>query len=603
MTPRFPRPHPSPSNKRPFYSKSTSLVTTAEPSYASSRLTTTSMPDSILRPLHSNIPTQDFGDQSLAEVIMRLSSSAEASVPSGPTSRSSPPPFQRLSPSHRHLTPQTSCDSSIITFRRGSLLESDEERITDPEVPTPRGDTTHVHLHDVPDVSYSPNRLSKKKDKYSTTGLIKRANITILSLSGGSSIRSSDKLKDEFLRFFKRSRSVQVVDPKSKTETGPYRQPRIRRDIFSLGGRIRRFGKKRQRRAPELRRSTSDSYSVGRQSLESLPSLHSDDLPFEHEWSGTMNYPCLPSSTNNPRIFDIETLIPPNPPSTSLEGPTSSILDAFKGIRYERPTDQPLRLYISSIDALLVCNPSQSESLAASSNLPNTSFLFAEGSGRGPMPRVGEDGSGSECMADAVALVGFNRDETNSSLSANNELTFDERSGSSASGGGSKEEIQMHDEATTTSCVTNLVPSTASVSEPIPEEQYDPSNDSSIAEGKVPSAKVPEPPPNSNPPHLVHETKSTATNGRPGKGTIHTEPTHGGSANNMTLSNPPVRVPSSVSPIKVFSANDNGIGTNGRRSSESDLSTPPKGIHLERITTLMLLDKETLTLHCLGSEL
>lgn len=238
LTPVLPRLHPSPSSHKSFYCKSTSLVSTAEPFCASSRLTTASMPDSMLRRLHINAPSEDFGEKTMAEVITSLSnpiSRPGVSVREDENVAESPPPLKTLSPVHPQLSPQASCDSSIITFRRPSFLESDEERVTDVECGAP-----HAYLYEP---KYKPLRNSKK-DKYSTTALLKRANFSLASMSG-STVRSSDRMKNELLKFFKRSKNIKSSNSKCNAGTNLYRKPKIRRDLFSWKGQIGRFGRKK----------------------------------------------------------------------------------------------------------------------------------------------------------------------------------------------------------------------------------------------------------------------------------------------------------------------------------------------------------------------
>lgn len=291
-----------------------------------------------------------------------------------------------------------------------------------------------------------------------------------------------------------------------------------------------------------------------------------------------MTYTSLPPSAKSPRVFDHEALISAANSSTHVETnfEVPEIMEAFKDLRYE----QPLRLYISSIDALLMRSPSgQSYSSTASSHLATDSCLC---------PIV--ENLGTECMMHAANSAGSNKGFIDSNVGANNELNFDkifavpvhdgENSGNSVCGGGSKEEIQLHEESTSTASLTCTLP-VATVtphsvaSEPIPEEQSSSSNDNSQADSKAQPTNclTPLPTSNSNLHHVLHETKSS---GNDGDEKALGEHTHGGSANNMSVSNQ-TRLQSTASPIKVFSANTNGIGANGRRSSESDLSTPPTG--------------------------
>jgi len=143
----------------------------------------------------------------------------------------------------------------------------------------------------------------KRRDKFSTTGLMRRVNNVIVQ-QHSSIDTATTSIRDEFSKFVKRmsksgessesqSQQSQPISSSNKNRPKKYREPKgsfFRSGSAREASLARFFGRKRKSRKANnkggggrLERSTSESQSIGQMttSLESLPSLGSEYLEVE----------------------------------------------------------------------------------------------------------------------------------------------------------------------------------------------------------------------------------------------------------------------------------------------------------------------------------
>jgi len=199
---------------------------------------------------------------------------------------------------------------------------------------------------------------SRKKDRYSKSSLMKRASENFSEK--GYIIGSSEKLRDEVAKFFRKKKGYSDDNESgdsmgdSKQEAGS--KPSIYREARYFfrrrkGGTIRanKSGNSSFRKTRSLHRSTSESHSLGQTSIESLPSVISE--PIDHHRSRFSKR----ESDSVEKEESIRNTIPPiDPPKPNILS-RSQVIQLVQDLGFK--TNKPLKLYISSMDALLVYNP------------------------------------------------------------------------------------------------------------------------------------------------------------------------------------------------------------------------------------------------------
>lgn len=280
-------------------------------------------------------------------------------------------------------------------------------------------------------------RGSRRKDRYSKSSLMKRASANFYEK--GYLLGGTEKIKEEFVKLFKRKKSSDDNESVSssttkntmhlssnkksgKAKSSPYREAKFffrrRRTTSStkhsetntLSSKSKSFG--------QLFRSNSDSHSVGQTSLDSMPSVGSEPLfDSEDEDSSRHDYVTstaqeaiylnekLSSGPNNPTVpaFEIpeeeesetqsvintdcrpshlleETESPLNDPAKHkvLQLSKSRVVEIITELGYS--TESPLKLYISSMDALLVYDPAADSSPAIGAFASATEGAFSNAS-------------------------------------------------------------------------------------------------------------------------------------------------------------------------------------------------------------------------------
>lgn len=260
---------------------------------------------------------------------------------------------------------------------------------------------------------------SRRKDRYSKSSLIKRAsaNFSERGIFGGT-----EKLKEEVVKFFKRKKSIDDNESCSSStknasvgskkwpktaKSSPYREAKFffrRRRLTNphktnpgssssnsnntnqpvgIGGRSKSSG--------NLFRSNSDSHSLGQTSLDSMPSVGSEPvLDPEDEYSSheintgatvqPLGGPTLPQQkipevdegsasrelplsavltsglVRSEGYSSLPVSLGSTSPANVMKVSRNKIIEMIEELGYS--ADSPLKLYISSMDALLVYDPS-----------------------------------------------------------------------------------------------------------------------------------------------------------------------------------------------------------------------------------------------------
>ncbi|ODN03838.1 C2 domain-containing protein 5 [Orchesella cincta] len=249
-------------------------------------------------------------------------------------------------------------------------------------------------------------RGSRRKDRYSKSSLMKRASANFAER--GLLLGGTDKLKEEVVKFFKRKKSSDDNESCSsgtknalssnrkflKTKSSPYRDVKFffrrrRTNSNSVKNVPNPLGSSgRSKSSSLLFRSNSESHSLGQTSLDSMPSIGSepafdpDEDDSTHEVLNAGIYladkdkgacSTVPK-LNLPELDKVSGKEPsvavPDPDSfhqvaasnteNVLQLTKSKIIEIVKELGYS--TDSPLKLYISSMDALLVYDPSEESS-------------------------------------------------------------------------------------------------------------------------------------------------------------------------------------------------------------------------------------------------
>ncbi|CAG7826260.1 unnamed protein product [Allacma fusca] len=238
-------------------------------------------------------------------------------------------------------------------------------------------------------------RGSRKKDRYSKSSLLKRASVNFADskrVLGDS--KGKETFTDEIVKFFKRKKFL--LGDKGETSslsdnTSPYRKPKS--SIF----------RRRQKFRGNLHRCNSESFSLGQTSLDSLPSIQSElvfdddtdsnsleslpsninvspfntlkvatstasDMDVEISKSNLLSFlktgndeMCSVPEGNNSEILSDCQWIDGGLQEPVLADPTSTarMISAVKELGYGM--EKPLKLYISSADALLIYDPVSTE--------------------------------------------------------------------------------------------------------------------------------------------------------------------------------------------------------------------------------------------------
>ncbi|CAL8079121.1 unnamed protein product [Orchesella dallaii] len=249
-------------------------------------------------------------------------------------------------------------------------------------------------------------RGSRRKDRYSKSSLMKRASANFAER--GLLLGGTEKLKEEVVKFFKRKKSSDDNESCSsgtknalssnrkflKTKSSPYRDVKFffrrRRTTSSSAKNVPNplGAAGRSKSSSILFRSNSESHSLGQTSLDSMPSIGSEPAfdQDEDDSSHDVVNPGIylgekgPGSTvpklNLPELDEqsdkensgaaafadpdnIQQVIASNTANV-LQLTKSKIIEIVKELGYS--TDSPLKLYISSMDALLVYDPSEESS-------------------------------------------------------------------------------------------------------------------------------------------------------------------------------------------------------------------------------------------------